>query len=209
MFRRLFALLVGVPLILLGVLLCLFGVVGFFTDSSTSNRGFAIAVGAVGLVLVALGRKLCKSRTVSPSVGTLIPASSGSMSEFGTRYVSVDPSGLIQVNVQDAGEARLAIKELRVLKKALGVHKRRITDQQKAIRAQYTQKVRLRGSMFRGGRGFGRFLRLMQTAGRDADRAQLAVSLEPFERQKQKIERALNQVDSVITQLEARALRGD
>jgi hypothetical protein len=122
------------------------------------------------------------------------------------QYVTVDSSGHIRVNVHNANEARIAVKELRVLKKALAVQKRQVANEQQAIRAQYTDTVRRQGSMFRGGGGFGRFIRWWQRAERDANRAHLARALEPLELRRQKIEAALISVDGVIARLEAKKL---
>jgi len=119
-------------------------------------------------------------------------------------HVNVDTSGNVQVNVKNAAEAKLAIKELRLIKKTLGIRKRAVATQQKAVRSQYTDYVRRRGSKVQGGGGLGKFFRLAETADRDAKRAALANALAPLDREKQQIEIAIQKVDLAITQLQVR-----
>ena len=76
-----------------------------------------------------------------------------------------------------------------------------------AIRARYTDEVRNRGSMIRGGGGVGRVVRLFQTVARDGRRAQLAHELAPLEAEKQDIEAVVRAIDGVMIQLEAFVLK--
>ena len=73
-------------------------------------------------------------------------------------------------------DAKLAIKELQVLKKKASVKKREITAQYKEIRDEYNQSVGNRSSMaWTTGTGkFGTALRAGVRAGRAAERAQMA-----------------------------------
>ena len=80
--------------------------------------------------------------------------------------------------------------------------------EQKAIRAEYTDTVRRRGSKVAGGGGFGRFLRNMQTISNDSARRELANALAPLENTKQRIELAMTASENAIAQLEARWLIG-
>ena len=86
----------------------------------------------------------------------------------------------IRVNTSTVAEAKFAIKELKLKKKEYSLQKRAVTDKQKEIRAQYTDEVRSRGSMMRGGGGLGKFVRAVQSASRDSKRAQLANALAPY-----------------------------
>jgi hypothetical protein len=113
----------------------------------------------------------------------------------------------ITVNVNSVDEAKLALKELKLKKKEFGLLKRSITEKQKEIRADYTGDVRSRGSMMRGGGGLGKLVRVMQSASRDARRAQLARNLEPLEAKKQEIEAMIRAIDSAILQVEAALLK--
>lgn len=87
------------------------------------------------------------------------------------------------------------------------MQKRTITEQQKSIRAQYTDEVRSRGSMIRGGGGFGKIVRSFQNLSRDNRRAKLANDLAPYEQKKQDIEAMIRTIDSVIIQLETAILK--
>ena len=123
------------------------------------------------------------------------------------QFVTVTSRGNISVHASTAADANLAIKELRLLKKSFSLEKRQVTAQLKAVRAQYTHDTRQRGSKFRGGGGFGRFVRSMQTASRDSARTHLASTLRPLESEQQRIDHAITQIDSLIAQVEAQALR--
>jgi hypothetical protein len=123
-----------------------------------------------------------------------------------TTYVKIHGSR-ISVNAKTLPEAKVALKELRMVKKEYSLKKREINEIQKAIRAKYTDDIRRRGSMFRGGGGIGRFVRDVQSAGRDAHRERLAKALAPYEKQKQEVESAIMAIDSLIIQAEANIAR--
>ncbi|OUC13422.1 MAG: hypothetical protein B0A82_17310 [Alkalinema sp. CACIAM 70d] len=80
--------------------------------------------------------------------------------------------------------------------------KREISQQQKQIKAEYTDKVRQQGSKFRGGGSIGRIVRTVQTINRDADRRALAHALAPLEQQKNTVESIINQIEQKLLQLE-------
>ncbi len=113
----------------------------------------------------------------------------------------------VQVNTSTIAEAKLAIKELKLKKKEYSLQKRAINEEQKRIRAQYTEEVRSRGSMMRGGGGLGKFVRAVQSVSRDSRKAQLASELAPHEKRKQDIEAMMRAIDSAIIQVEAAVLK--
>jgi hypothetical protein len=80
--------------------------------------------------------------------------------------------------------------------------KRELTQQQKVIRAEYTDQVRQQGSKVRGGGSIGRFVRTVQTINRDADRRTLAQQLAPLEEQKNVVAGMIMAIDQTILQLE-------
>lgn len=122
-----------------------------------------------------------------------------------TSFVHIEGT-TVRYEVNTLAEAKVALKELKLLKKGFGVIKRDVLLRQKEIRAAYTSEVRSRGSMVRGGGGVGKFIRFFQTASRDAKRAQLAADLAPLEEQKQQIEGFLGTIDRLIVGLEANML---
>ena len=109
--------------------------------------------------------------------------------------------------MNNLAEAKVAMKELKLKKKEFGVRKREIVTLQREIRAAYTHGVRNRGSMLRGGGGFGRVVRVFQTASRDSKRAGLANDLAPLEREKLRIETMIGAIDSLALKLEAYILQ--
>ena len=195
--------LLGIPLVFLSVVLALVAVVGFFTDDTISSRVIAASIGVLSIILFVIGKRLVSNRD-STNFGH--PQTAAAFDES-FQFVTVDTRGKITVHASTASEAKLAIKELRLLKKSFSLEKCQVTAQQKAIRAQYTHDTRQRGSKFRGGGGFGRFVRSMQTASSDSARSQLASALRPLETEQQRIAHAMTQIDSLIAQVEAQALR--
>lgn len=117
-------------------------------------------------------------------------------------FVTITDDGELSVSVQSVTEAKIAIKELKLKKKEYALVKRDISQQQKQIRAEYTDKVRQRGSKFKGGGSIGRLVQTVQTINRDTDRRSLAQELAPLEQQKNAIDAILNAIDRTILQIE-------
>ena len=124
------------------------------------------------------------------------------MSMVPLNFVTIDGAH-VEVNCRTRDQAKIALKELKLLKKEYGLKKRTINETQKEIRASYTDEVRTRGSMMRGRGGFARIFRTFQSISRDNRRASLAQELAPLEAKKQKVEDILRSIDSVILQIEA------
>jgi hypothetical protein len=119
-----------------------------------------------------------------------------------TSFVTITNDGKLSVSFQSIAEAKIVIKELKLKKKEYSLVKREVSQQQKQIRAEYTDKVRRRGSKVRGGGSFGKLIRTVQTANRDAERSALARQLAPLEQQKNAIDAIINTIDQTILQVE-------
>ena len=122
-----------------------------------------------------------------------------------SRFVKIE-NNTISVNASSRAEGKLALMELRLKKKELGVQKRLLSAEQKLIRAGYTEEVRTRGSMLRGAGAIGRIFRVFQSNSRDNRRVKLASDLAPLERQKQDVEKWILLVERVILQVESQML---
>lgn len=117
-------------------------------------------------------------------------------------FVTITANGELRVSAQSVAEAKIAIKELKLKKREYALVRREITQQQKQIRAEYTDSVRQRGSKFRGGGTIGYLVRTVQTINRDAARRTLAQELAPLEEQKNAVEAIINAIDRAILQIE-------
>jgi hypothetical protein len=117
-------------------------------------------------------------------------------------FVMITDDGKLHISVQSLAEAKIAIKELKLKKKEYAFVKREISQQQKIIRAEYTDRVRQRGSKLRGGGTIGRLVRTVQTINRDADRRALAQQLAPLEQQKNAVDGVINTIDQAILKIE-------
>lgn len=119
-----------------------------------------------------------------------------------SRYVSFDGK-TISIEAKSVDEAKLALKQMRIIKAELGIRKRAVAAEQKTIRADYTNYVRSRGSLLRGGGGIGGIIRLLKIKSRDNKRAELAVRLAPLEESKQSLERQILLVEAAILRVQA------
>ncbi len=118
------------------------------------------------------------------------------------RLVTISDNGELCVSINSTADAKIAIKELKLKKKEYALVKREISQHQKQIRSEYTDKVRLRGSKVRGGGSIGSFVRTVQTINRDADRRTLTQQLAPLDQQKNAVNRIINVIDQTILQVE-------
>ncbi len=203
---RLLKLILGVPLITAGIFLGAIALFGFFYDTTSGSRGVSITIGVIAAFTFLVGRRLTSSPSGSGTIESLM--FSGTEQALDTfEFVQISSGGKISVIASNATEAKFAVKELRLLRKSFALQKRAILDQQKEIRANYTHHVRRRGSMVRGGGGLGRFVRIVQSAGRDSTRSQLARQLQPLENEIQRLNHALTHIDSLIVQVESQSLR--
>lgn len=200
-------LLLGIPILLLSLLLAYTAVVTFQTDESATARIVTVILGVLSLILFLVGKRFVFNRGNTDSGGRFGHPQTATILDESFEFVTIASSGKISVHASTAAEAKLAIKELRLLKKSFAIEKRQVRAQKKAIRAEYTHDVRKRGSKFRGRGGFGRFVRSMQTASRDSARADLARALKPLEAEDQRLAHAMRQIDSLIVQVDAQALR--
>lgn len=123
----------------------------------------------------------------------------------GSNFIHLNGT-VLTVYANTIQEKKLAIKELKLKKKELGLQKRTATDQQKVIRATYTQKMRTRRSMGRGGGQLGQAIRNIEHGWHDRQRANLARDLAPLEEQKQHIESMILALDNLVLQLEQQIL---
>jgi hypothetical protein len=124
------------------------------------------------------------------------------MSSNHNSFVTITAHGELRVSARSVAEAKIAIKELKLKKKEYSLTKREISQSQKHIRAEYTDRVRQRGSKFIGGGNIGRLVRTVQTINRDADRRTLAEQLAPLEQQKNAVEAIINAIEQTILQVE-------
>ena len=117
-------------------------------------------------------------------------------------FVTITDNGELCISAQSIAETKIAIKELKLKKKEYALVKRTIYQNQKQIRADYTDRVRQRGSKFIGGGSIGRFVRTVQTINRDDERRILAQQLSPLEQQKNTIDRIITAIDQAVLQCE-------
>ena len=123
-------------------------------------------------------------------------------SAFSDSSVISYEDGAIRLSVHSVADARIAIKELRLKKRELSLLKREISAQQRELRSAHTQLVSNRGPMMRGGGGFGKVIRAVQSISRSSTRANVANSLAPMESEKLNIDRDMRGIESLILQLE-------
>jgi hypothetical protein len=147
-----------------------------------------------------------KKRQIDSSSANLVPGAkhlTRKQEESAKPGVTIKPDGSIVLAITAVPGAKLAIKELRLAKKSLGVQKKAVTTQMAQMRARRRIEQGKRGPMMRGGGSLGKIVRAGQRAGRDAERKQHAEALAPLERNKAEIDRRMLNIDAAITQLES------
>jgi hypothetical protein len=106
----------------------------------------------------------------------------------------------------DPAEVKLAIKQLKLEKKEIAQVKQEAAAHIAEIRADYSSRVAQRGSMVRGGGTLGKLARNYQRAHRDADRRAVDEAIQPYQAQKEAVDRASQTLDRYILLLERRLL---
>ncbi len=107
-------------------------------------------------------------------------------------------SGNVSLTIKSVAEAEIALKELKLQKKALQVQKKEIAEEIRCIRVAHTDVNLRRGSKMQGGGWLGRVVRLWQTAERDTHRYSLATKIAPYEERKQLLEKSLISIDKAL-----------
>lgn len=116
--------------------------------------------------------------------------------------VTITRTGEICMIVKSVIDAKAAIKELKLKKREYALIKKEIIQQQKLIRAEYTDQVRRQGSKIRGGGQLGSLVRSIQTYNRNSNRRALADRLAPLEQQKNVVETVIHAIEQEILHLE-------
>ena len=70
------------------------------------------------------------------------------------------------------------------------------------MRFDYSQTVKSRGSLLRGGGGIGRFVRAVQSVSRDGQRAGLASAVAPLEAERHRLDTVMHSIDEIMVKLE-------
>lgn len=96
---------------------------------------------------------------------------------------------------------------LKLAKKKALLLKQQIIEQERQIRAAYTEDVRERGAKVQGLGKLGRLIRMTQTSSRDARRRELAQQLAPLEQHRQQIEQSIIELDRSILDIETHLLK--
>jgi len=119
------------------------------------------------------------------------------------KYLTFSPDDSLEIHVNNINEAKIALKQLKIKKKEISLEKKQIILQQRAIRAEYTDATRRQGSMMRGGKGFGSFVRSIQTMQRNSAKIALANKIAPLEREKFRYDALLSAIDQGIIKIES------
>lgn len=192
---------VSLCLVLAGLGVGAIGVAGLLSDADGVARAGAAALFIPSIAIMVFGLRLQRTKAARH------PDVLDSEISRSFRFVEV-LDGTVTVLASTSGEAKIAISELRLLKKNLSLKKRTNTQHQQAIRSKYTNYTRNRGSVLRGFGKFGRAIRLGQRLERDSSRAQLANDLWPLEEERQGIDSAIIQIDHLILETESLVLPG-
>ena len=157
-----------------------------------------LAGAAALLVVCALFKALGATIIPSPNTPSFVPPPTEDV--VGIAENELDAAGTPNAVMHLVKEWKLARKNLRQKRTALA-------KEMRAIRATHTERVRQQMPMLRGGGGFGKFVRGVQTAGRYAQRVQLAEDLAPHEHSLQALDHSIARLDECILAGERRILK--
>ncbi len=116
--------------------------------------------------------------------------------------VKISKDGSVRARWKTPADARAVLQQLRMERRQLMLVKRQIMEQQRILRAQYTDRTRSRGGGFTGGGHFGRALRAVDQLGRASDRQKLAKALAPLEQQRMGLEARITEIDRAILRVQ-------
>src|SRR5215211_7659624 len=116
-----------------------------------------------------------------PQTSALSKDSQGDLVQF-------TDDGQIRVRATSVAEAKLAIKQLRLRKKAVGLEKREVTQAITAINAERRMQTANQGRMMRGGGNLGQLTRTFQGISRDMDKSRHAARLQPYQQEKARLD---------------------
>lgn len=106
-------------------------------------------------------------------------------------------------------EVKLAIKELKMLKRHLGAEKRQINAQIQAIRSNHHQTIMRRGPSMRGRGALGKLARAADQASRERDRSEHARTLAPYLAHRAQINARINMIEQALAQPDVALIRAD
>ena len=101
------------------------------------------------------------------------------------KFITVSMNGKIApLDIRNICEARLALQQLRLVKKEKILRKQNIDEKIRQIRIDYSNQRARQGSKIHGGGLLGAIVRTFQTVDRDNQRLNIAVEIEPLEKHK-------------------------
>lgn len=124
-----------------------------------------------------------------------------------TGFIREYPDGQIRLRVSSEEEARLAMKDLQLFRKKVSLERQGISQEMSSARAARQQSMAHRGPAMRGGGGFGRAVRSLDSMSRSMTRSAHASQLAPLQQQKEQYDAAIRELDGLVNQLEHEMLR--
>jgi len=118
------------------------------------------------------------------------------------QFVTMSQDGKLSIQAKNVQEAKIALKQLKAMKKGIALAKKEIVTKQQIIRAEYTDKNRRQAPMMRGGKGLGGIIRTVQRAERESAKINLANNLAPLEKEKFRLEALLSTIEQGILKIE-------
>jgi hypothetical protein len=115
--------------------------------------------------------------------------------------LEIKDDGTINFSTNTTTGAKQGLAEMKLCKKAVQLQKKNLAIKAKQVRQSYTQYTRRRGHMFRGGRTVGSIIRIFQAADRDGHARQLANAMAPLDREMNRLDRIILNLDNLMTQV--------
>lgn len=135
--------------------------------------------------------------------GTKIEAADQSNEPESDALVNISSDAEIPVKTGSAADSQITLGELKSKREELALDKKKIVEQMNQIRANHAAALENRGSLFQGSENVGRFVKVLQSASREAAQRNLEHDLSPYEEELKKIEAMQTELEQQISEVES------
>ena len=135
--------------------------------------------------------------------GVKIPAANQRNESQLKALATVASDNEIIFKANSVAEAQIALEKLESKKEELTLDKKKLTEKESQIRANHAAALENRGNLFQSSENAGRFVRVLQTASRDAAQRNLEHELAPYQEQIRKIEATQSALEEQILEVKS------
>ena len=118
-------------------------------------------------------------------------------------FVNIPPESETNAKTDSVAEAQIVLTELESKREKLALDQKKLIEQEHQIRADHAAELENRENPFQGSENAGRFVRVLQSASREAAQRNLEHKLAPSEEQLRKIEAMQSELEQQISEVKS------